>query len=165
MFQTKVVQEIKIHILCSVTFSRNSCRLWDTAEKYGTARQATDDITIWRMRFACWIKKATDTHSQHVTFIAFPQQQWLHERASMLRYTYIASLIALYRRGIQFWKLHPQTYSANITTCNDSNQNGPLQGAGRGKQYGRHIRRMWRIQILYLSTSSSQNKQTARSQF
>jgi len=31
------------------------------------------------------------THTGCVTFIAFTLQQWLHERASMLRYTYIAS--------------------------------------------------------------------------
>jgi len=34
--------------------------------------------------------KAAKTHSQCVILIAFPQQQWLYERASMLRYTYIA---------------------------------------------------------------------------
>jgi hypothetical protein len=28
---------------------------------------------------------ATDTHSECVTFIAFPRQQWLRERASVLR--------------------------------------------------------------------------------
>ena len=51
--------------------------------------------TMWRMRIACWIPKATNTHthththSQYVIFIAFPPKQWLHERTSMLRYTYI----------------------------------------------------------------------------
>jgi hypothetical protein len=35
-------------------------------EKYGTARQATDDSIIGRMRFACWITNATDTHSEYV---------------------------------------------------------------------------------------------------
>ena len=30
MFQTKVVEKIKTHILCSVTFFRKSCRLWDS---------------------------------------------------------------------------------------------------------------------------------------
>jgi hypothetical protein len=54
MFQTKVVDKIKTHILCSITFSRKSYRLWDNVEKYGTARQATDDNIIRRMRFACW---------------------------------------------------------------------------------------------------------------
>jgi hypothetical protein len=54
-------------------------------EKYATARQATDDNIIRRTRFACWIIKATDTHSVYVTLIAFPRQQWSRERASRLR--------------------------------------------------------------------------------
>jgi len=33
MFQTKGVEKIKTHILCSVTFFRKSCRLWDNVEK------------------------------------------------------------------------------------------------------------------------------------
>jgi hypothetical protein len=40
-------------------------------EKYGTARQATDDNIIRRMRFACRITKATDTRSEYLTLIAF----------------------------------------------------------------------------------------------
>jgi hypothetical protein len=62
-------------------------------KKYGTARQATDDNFIQRMRFACRITKATDTHSEYVILIAFLRQQWLHERASMSRYTYIACIV------------------------------------------------------------------------
>jgi len=42
-------------------------------------------MTIWRMRIACWIPKATDTHSDNVTFITFPLQQCLDEGASKLR--------------------------------------------------------------------------------
>ena len=63
---------------------RKSCRLRDNVEKYGRARQATDDDMIRRMRFACWITKATDTHSEYVIRIAFLWQQWLSERPSML---------------------------------------------------------------------------------
>jgi hypothetical protein len=40
--------------------------LWDNVEKYGTARQATDDSTIRRMSFPCWISKSMDTHSGRV---------------------------------------------------------------------------------------------------
>jgi hypothetical protein len=40
-------------------------------ENYGTAGQATDDYIIRRMRFACWIPKATNTHSEHEIRIAF----------------------------------------------------------------------------------------------
>ena len=43
MFQTKVVQKIKTHILCSVAFFRKSCHLWDNVGKYCSAGQATDD--------------------------------------------------------------------------------------------------------------------------
>jgi formylmethanofuran dehydrogenase subunit E-like metal-binding protein len=39
-------------------------------EKNGTARQATDGNIIQRMRFTCWIIKATNTHSECVIFIA-----------------------------------------------------------------------------------------------
>jgi hypothetical protein len=42
MFQTKVVEKIKTHILYSVTFYRKSHRLWDNVEKCCRAGQATD---------------------------------------------------------------------------------------------------------------------------
>ena len=54
-------------------------------EKYGTARETTDDNILQRMRIACSITTATDTHSEYVTLIAFPWHQWLRERASILR--------------------------------------------------------------------------------
>ena len=63
--------------------------------KSGRGRQATDDNIIRCMRFACWITKATDTRSEYVILIAFLRQQWLRERASMLRYTHVASLVAI----------------------------------------------------------------------
>ena len=50
-------------------------------------------MTVWRMRVTHWITNATDTHSEYVILIAFLQQQWLRERASLLRYTYIACLV------------------------------------------------------------------------
>jgi hypothetical protein len=68
-FQTKPVDKIKTHILCSITFFRRSCRLWDNVGKCGRARQATDDNIIRRMRFACWTTKATDTHFEYVILL------------------------------------------------------------------------------------------------
>jgi hypothetical protein len=46
--------------LWSIFFSRKSCRLWDNVEKYGTARQTTDDNIVRRtkVRFACRITEA-----------------------------------------------------------------------------------------------------------
>jgi hypothetical protein len=49
-------------------------------------------MTVRRMRITCWIPKATNTLSEYGIILAFPLQQWLHERASVLGYTYIASL-------------------------------------------------------------------------
>jgi len=40
-------------------------------KKNGRTRQATDDNIMWHMRFACWISKATDTHSEYVILAAF----------------------------------------------------------------------------------------------
>jgi hypothetical protein len=42
------------------------------------------------MHFVCMIPKPINKNSDFLTLIAFPLQQWLHETASMLRYTYIA---------------------------------------------------------------------------
>jgi hypothetical protein len=79
---------MRTHILCQIIFSpRKSCHLWDKVEKYGRAKHSTNDNIIRRMRFACWITKATDTHSEYLILMTFPQQQWLRERVSMLRYS------------------------------------------------------------------------------
>ena len=43
-------------------------------------------MTVWRTRIGCCIPEATNTHSEYVILV-FPLQQWLHERASMVRYT------------------------------------------------------------------------------
>ena len=43
-------------------------------------------VTIWRMRIACWIPKATNTLSEYVILITLPLQQWMHKRALMLCY-------------------------------------------------------------------------------
>jgi hypothetical protein len=64
-------------------------------EKHCTAGEATDENTIWRTLFACWITKATNTDSEYVILIAFPRQQWLRERASILGYTYISCLVIM----------------------------------------------------------------------
>jgi len=50
-------------------------------------------VTLWRMHIVCWISKATNTHSENVILIDFLLQPWLHERASMLRHTYIACIV------------------------------------------------------------------------
>ena len=50
-------------------------------------------MTIWRMRIACRITKATNTHSEYLIHIILQCKKWLQERALMLRYTYTACLV------------------------------------------------------------------------
>jgi hypothetical protein len=47
-------------------------------------------MTIWRMRIACCVPRATNTHTGCVILIAFLCK---NERASVLRYVYIACLV------------------------------------------------------------------------
>ena len=51
-------------------------------------------MTIWHMRITCCIPKSTNTHPEYAILTAFPLQQWLHELASVLRHTYLVSLIS-----------------------------------------------------------------------
>jgi len=90
----RFVEKIKhtIYVQWPFFFLGKSYRLWDVG-KYGTARQATDENIIRRMRSACWITKVTDTHSEYVILVAFQRQEWSRERAWMLRYTCIACLV------------------------------------------------------------------------
>jgi hypothetical protein len=55
-------------------------------------------MTVWRVRIACWIPKSIGTHSEYVILIAIPLQQWLRERATILRHAYIACLV---EKGVQ----------------------------------------------------------------
>jgi hypothetical protein len=63
MFQAEV-QKIKTHILCSVTFSENRAVyeiMWESIVERGWPQ-----MTIWRMRVACWISKATNTQTHNM---------------------------------------------------------------------------------------------------
>jgi len=67
------------HCMASNFFPRKSYRLCKNVKTFGKARQVTNDNIIRRMRFGCWIAKATETHAEYVILIAFLRQQWLRE--------------------------------------------------------------------------------------
>jgi hypothetical protein len=64
--------------------------MWENVEERGRPQ-----MTIRHMRIACWIPKATNTHTGCAIFITFPVQQWLHERDSVLRYSTLPGLLLL----------------------------------------------------------------------
>jgi len=69
MFQTEVVEKIKTHILCYFDNLAVCEIMWKNTAELGRPQK-----TIRRKRFACWIPKATKTHSEYIILIAFPQQ-------------------------------------------------------------------------------------------
>ena len=89
--QTKVVVNIKTHILGAIKFFNNHAIyriMWKIIIQPGRSQ-----MTAGHQRFSRCIPISTKTYSQYAIIIAFPLQQWLHERASMLRYTYIACIV------------------------------------------------------------------------
>ena len=98
-------------------FNRITCRLWGMVEKYGGARENAHNMAYWiskRTRSQTHARLHANTHARthaqththmltnarthaekYVILIAFPQQQWLRERVSVMRYTYIACLVTL----------------------------------------------------------------------
>jgi hypothetical protein len=87
-------------------------------------------MAIWRMRIACWMTKAANTHSEYVIRIAFALQQWLRERASMLRYTYILDCLVMYysppppqvsySKDLALVARHPALVGSRLPTLRDS---------------------------------------------
>ena len=89
MFQTKVVEKIKTHIFCSETFPENRAVYEIMWKNFVEPRRP--QMTVWRMRFAAWMSKATNTHSEYMIFTDFSQQQLLRERVSVFRYVHSMS--------------------------------------------------------------------------
>jgi hypothetical protein len=48
-----------------------SCCLWDNVEKYWLVESGRRQVTIWHIRIAYWIPKATNTYSEYVTLIFY----------------------------------------------------------------------------------------------
>ena len=67
MFKTEVVEKIKTHIFVfnDFFFSEDRDVYKINWEKYRRSEQATEVTISQRMRFACWITKARNTHSEN----------------------------------------------------------------------------------------------------
>jgi hypothetical protein len=66
-------------------------------EKCCIVGQATDDcVTHVHICIACWISKATNTHSVYIILFALQWQQWLHQCTLMSCYMYIAFLVEIH---------------------------------------------------------------------
>jgi hypothetical protein len=70
MFQAKFVDKTEIHILSPITYLENWAVYLKTWQN--CVEPDRSQMTIWRMRIACWTTKAKNAHSECVIPIAFP---------------------------------------------------------------------------------------------
>ena len=64
-------EKIKTHILCSIISFTKHCVVYDEMSQ-NMAEAGRPQMRIWRMRFACWISKATNTHSERIILTVCP---------------------------------------------------------------------------------------------
>ena len=76
MFWVNVMRKVKTHFIFSNIFFFEN-RAFREIVCNNIADGGRTHMTICRMRIACWIPKATNTHSKCVIFIAFPLHQWI----------------------------------------------------------------------------------------
>ena len=85
MFPTNTVEEIKPRIFVHLLFSENHAVfevMWKNIVERGRPQ-----MSIRRLHIVCWIPKTINTLLEYVILVASHLQQWLHERAAVLRYT------------------------------------------------------------------------------
>jgi hypothetical protein len=90
MFQTKVVEKIKTHSLCSGTCVCVCVCVFLNRAVYevmwkNIVEPERPRMKIRRMRIAEHL--GLQTHWKYVIIFAFPLWQWLHQRTSAVRYT------------------------------------------------------------------------------
>ena len=146
MFQINISEKIETHILCSMTVSFENHTVYEVVSKNivdpeelrMTSQYGASTLHAVKSRLhartpprihAPWhpptrMHAHTHTHREkYVIFIAFPRQQMLPSRASVLRYTYIACLVIYFITNIKiFLFLMESSYRATETHSNPSFQ-------------------------------------------
>jgi hypothetical protein len=69
MFQTKVVENIKTHVLRSILCHSENRAVYEKI--WGNVERDRPRMTIWRMRFACCTAKAKDINAEYVILLMF----------------------------------------------------------------------------------------------
>jgi len=73
-------------------------------------------MTMWRMRFACWITKVADTHThlEYVILLVFARQQWLRELASVFDFPLPACTFTLQYLELLFAPFHAEVGAPSV---------------------------------------------------
>jgi hypothetical protein len=90
MVQTRVIEKIQTRVSRSKKYFPQNVAVYQIIWK-NIVDPKRPQMTVWGMRIACWIPKSKNTHSEYVLLIDFLLQEFLPDRASVLRYTYVVS--------------------------------------------------------------------------
>ena len=101
ILQIEVVEKIKTHVLCSVTFFRKSFLLWDNVEKCGGAREAADDIMAASRMLAARAQPHTLAHASthtHTRTHSFTHVHTRTEKSNIYIYIVFTATIIWWTR-------------------------------------------------------------------
>jgi len=70
VFNISCTENQDTHFMLSNIFSEHH-DIYETMQK-NNVQPDRPQMTIWHMHIACWITKATDTHSEYAIIIDFP---------------------------------------------------------------------------------------------
>jgi hypothetical protein len=116
------------------------------------------------MRFMCWITKATNTHSEYVILIYFPQQQWLCECTTMLHYMNISCIVSIWHyKNMKIYEYRCTRSSNQFNSMSDSHWVLKVynitslcsllqhQTNGKKRRYPKNIKPLVQVYSLYLN--------------
>lgn len=123
MSQTKVVQKIKSHIFCSVTFFKNDAvyeTMWENMAEPDRPQ------TIWHMSNARWIPKGKNTHSEYIKLLLMYGNMVKCMNLNVTLYVYCLSIIFqpkyeehANRHCMQAWQLYTYSHFTQMCFNND----------------------------------------------
>lgn len=113
--QTKHVDKIKMHRLCSIYFYRMSCRWKCNVKKDGRTRQATHANIIRSMSFTCWIFTATDTSTIWNTYCFSTAEIVTRTQLNVTLYVYCPSS---YGTQCVHVNIHLSVYTSSTSAIN-----------------------------------------------
>ena len=123
MFQTKVVQKIKTHIFCSVTFFKNH-DVYETMWK--NIGEPDRPQMIWHMSNKCWIPTVKNTHSEYVKLLLMYGNMVTCMHLNVTSYAYCLSFIVqpkykehANRHCMQAWQLYTYSHFTQMSFNND----------------------------------------------
>jgi hypothetical protein len=110
MFQTKVLEKIKTHILYPITFFQKSCRFWDNVKNCGTARQATGDYIIRSMMMPSLLHDVSQLAKVRSAGVHFSRNTTHHGAGVSHLVSYLNSVLVSLSLLSARWKQHTYFY-------------------------------------------------------